>query len=705
MIRALAWSWLVGCGGDEPDARRPADDACTELVVYADADGDGFGDPFAPVSTCTPPDDHVDNRDDCDDADPTEYPGVVWFRDVDGDGYGDDNATVESCHRPVGHIATGGDCDDRDGTRFPGGVWYQDADGDEHGDPDSPLDSCGDVSNAVADATDCDDSNWLTHPDANEICDGIDNDCDAAVDDADSDIDVFTQVPVFRDDDGDGYGTDELLGRMCPAASTGAPVTGDCDDADPTAHPYRLDYSDDHDADCDTEPALFNVSSTEGGWIGPNASSAFGMHLKSKDIDGDGLAEVLVSGHNYDTELNDVGSVYLVPGTIETDRTLWPDDGRWWSGIEADGHFGHALEFAGDWDGDGVEDLVVSAPYTNDNGGAAYIFSSTMDAPSMGDAAFAWVSAASDVYLGTALLGVGDINDDGLDDVLVSARKDDIGGSNRGSVTVVYGGSAPDDEHPVMTGLNNGDQLGWDIVSAGDMDGDGVPEVAISAPYADSDPLVNGGGDVYLIPVPDLSSAAAITEETTMFYGSQTRQYAGHDLAALGDFDGDGLDDLLIGSTQYDAVEVLDSDYDSDEGAAFIVLGSGSGWSSPSLDDAHLTMVGTEFEGKLGRYVGAPGDIDGDGKAEAFVTSHVWSGVEENMGLVAGVMGGHAGGVIEPEAGADLLIMGEGKNDYLGRGIAPAGDVNGDGMGDFWMSTNGVGAYGILYLVYGETRP
>ena len=130
------------------------------------------------------------------------------------------------------------------------------------------------------------------------------------------------------------------------------------------------------------------------------------MHLKSKDIDGDGLAEVLVSGHSYDTELNDVGSVYLVPGTTDTDRTLWPDSGRWWAGVEAEGRFGYALEFAGDWDGDGVEDLVVSAPHSNDYGGAVYIFSSEMDSPSMDSAAFAWVSAASDVYLGTAMMGV-----------------------------------------------------------------------------------------------------------------------------------------------------------------------------------------------------------------------------------------------------------------------------------------------------------
>ena len=694
---------LVACGGSD----EPTDDAkpCEEGVFYADADGDGYGDPFAGTAACEVPEGHVDNRDDCDDEDADEYPGKVWHRDVDGDGYGDASASLESCHQPVGYIADANDCDDEDSTRKPDGLWYVDGDEDGFGDADQSVDSCGDVTGSVSNALDCDDSDWLIHPDANEICDGLDNDCDAAIDDDDPDIDVFTQVPVFRDDDGDGYGTDELIGRACRDASTGAEFPGDCDDSDASAYPHRLDYSDDHDADCDGEAAFYDVSSSEGGWIGSTPSSAFGMHLKSKDVDGDGLPELLVGGHAYDTELDNVGSISYIPGSTETDRSRWPDEGRWWSGIELEGKFGYSFGFAGDWDGDGVEDIVASAPYFNDDGGVAYIFSSEMTSESMADAMFTLPSAGPQTWMGTAMAGVGDINDDGLDDVLISARKDDYGGSNRGSVTVVLGGSDESTTFHRFTGLTNSDQLGWDIVPMGDMDGDGVEDVAISAPYGQTDEFVNGGGEVVVIPVTELMSDTAFTEESTIFYGNQYKEYVGYDMAELGDFNGDGVDDLLIGAGNHDLVDGADPDNASDEGAAYVVLGSGTGWDSMRLEDSHVKIMGTEFEGKLGRYVGGPGDIDGDGLNEAFAVSHVWDGVEENMGMVVGVMGGHEGGIVYADTDADLLIVGEGKNDYIGRGIAPAGDVNSDGIDDFWMGSNGVGSYGILYLVQGAARP
>jgi len=701
-----AWTLLVavGCGDGKRESPSTNDEACAEQVVYADADGDGFGDPFAALRSCDPPDTHVDNRTDCDDENPDEFPGQIWFRDIDGDGYGDDGAVLESCHRPVGYIMEGGDCDDEDGSRYPGALWNLDGDEDGFGDPVATVDACGDVSSAVPDATDCDDSDWLKHPDANEVCDGSDNNCDGLIDDEDPAIDIFTQVPVFRDADGDGYGTDELLGRACPATSTGAAVVGDCDDDDPFAHPYRLDYNDDHDADCDGESVLFDVSSTEYGWVGPNPSSGFGMHMKSKDINGDGLMDLLVSGHNYDSELVDAGSVHLVFGSTETDRSVWPEDGRWWAGAEPDGHFGYSLGFAGDWDGDGVEDLVVGAPYANDDGGVAYIFSSEKASGTVVDALYTLPATATGMYMGTAVMGVGDLNEDGLDDVLISARKDDVDGTNRGSVTVVFGGSDPDDETHVISGVTNHDQLGWDLVPVGDMDGDGVPEVAISSPYGDRDELVNNGGEIAVLATPELLADLPLTEDTPVFYGNQYKECAGFDMAALGDFDGDGLGDLIVGSGSYDAVEVVDSEYDSDEGAAYVVRGSSLGWESRRLDDAHLKIVGSQYQGKLGRYVAGPGDIDGDGRAEAFAASHTWDGVEENMGLIVGVLGGHSGGVIDHTAG-DLLIVGESRNDNIGRGVAAAGDLDGDGLGDFWVGTTGVGATGTLYLVYGAERP
>jgi hypothetical protein len=103
--------------------------------------------------------------------------------------------------------------------------------------------------------------------------------------------------------------------------------------------------------------------------------------------------------------------------------------------------------------------------------------------------------------------------------------------------------------------------------------------------------------------------------------------------------------------------------------------------------------------------MGSSGDINGDGKAEIFVSEYNWNGAEEKMGMVYGFMGGHAGGVLEAREDADLLIRGDGKNDYLGRSIVPAGDTNGDGLADFWISASGAGSSGTLYLIEGAEVP
>jgi hypothetical protein len=506
-------------------------------------------------------------------------------------------------------------------------------------------------------------------------------------------VDLFTQVPVFVDEDGDGYGTEESLGRACPTSSVGAFESGDCDDANPDIHPHRLDFNDDLDSDCDGTDDMYVVSSSEHGWIGGYSSSAFATFVIAKDLDGDGLNEVVSSAYNIGDD--DVGAVMIIPGDLEGDQTTWPeDDVRGWMGDSIGGNLGYfGMAFAGDWDGDGIEDIVAGAPNHNENAGMAYIFSTEMEEETVAGSHLIMEFPVTDSYWGITMTGLGDINEDGLDDVLIGARKDSADGSNRGSVTVVLGGSTEVGDLTTY-GATNNDQFGFMVANVGDPDGDGMTDVLIGAPYGDEG--VGGGGDVILMSTADLLATTPVTEDSTVFYGMQSGEIAGVAVSAVGDFDGDGLDDMLIGAANYDVVE-------SNEGAAYLVLGSSDGWVSMSLDDAHLKMLGANAEDKTGRYIGAPGDITGDGLHDIFVTAHNWTGEEERMGLSYGILGGHPGGTIALETEADLLIRGDGKNDYLGRGIAPAGDTDGDGVEDFWMGASGGGSTGTLYLVQGAS--
>jgi hypothetical protein len=693
---------MFACGDDPKPESVAEPEVCTPTVWYADGDGDGYGDPFSELSSCEAPAGTVDNHGDCDDEDPAEHPEAVWYRDVDGDGYGDAEQSLTACSQPVGHLTDASDCDDNDGTRFLGAVWYQDLDDDGYGDESQEVDSCSDVTEAAPVAGDCDDDDWFIHPNANEICDSIDNDCDDLVDDDDPSIDMFTQVSMFLDEDGDGWGvTDSPLGRLCESNPIGSVYAGDCDDTDSQVYPHRLDFNDDIDSDGDGESSITFAASAAHGWIGSSTGSAFGAVVKTKDIDGDGRNEVMVGAFN---EGESVGSIKLIPGELTGDRTVYPEEGKIWHGELDDDRIGWAASFAGDWDGDGVEDLIVSSPYRDEYTGAAYIFSSEMTSTSLADATLFLENGLVDTHFGHDVLGVGDINDDGLDDVLVSARKySTVDGASVGAVTVVYGGETDVSllgEVNTLLGDTNYDQLGYDLADAGDPDGDGVRNYLVSAPYCDDGET--NAGCAYLLTLEDLDSAIATFDGVPVFYGVQHSENAGFSMSSAGDFDGDGLDDMLIGSSNYDAVV-------EDEGAAYVVLGSSGEWDSYSLADSHLTMLGNVEGDKMGRYVNGIGDINGDGKGDVAISVYAGDALGDyaldNMGIVYGVLGRAESGTISMVDDADLQLIGVETNDYLGKGIAKAGDVNEDGFDDFWLGANGATSYGSIYLLEGVALP
>ena len=299
------------CDDEDDSVYPGADELCDELdndcdsewdedavdagTWYPDLDGDGYGPDDQSVTACEQPEDHVAQGGDCEDSDATVYPGadeycdlvdndcdgevdeddaldpLTFFQDDDGDGYGLTDLTALACSPPSGFAAMDGDCDDTDAGVYPGAdeycddidqdcdgelddddaldapLWYSDTDGDGYGDPTTEVQQCYESGDLVSDNSDCDDDDADVNPDADELCNELDDNCDGTVDE-DSAVDASTW---YLDTDGDDYGDDATTATACAQPGGYSALAGDCDDADASIHPDAIQFCGDSvDDDC-----------------------------------------------------------------------------------------------------------------------------------------------------------------------------------------------------------------------------------------------------------------------------------------------------------------------------------------------------------------------------------------------------------------------------------------------------------------------
>jgi hypothetical protein len=236
-------------------------------------------------------------------------------------------------------------------------------------------------------------------------------------------------------------------------------------------------------------------------------------------------------------------------------------------------------------------------------------------------------------------------------------------------------------------GENAGDEAGW-AVAAGDADGDGVDDVLVGA-FGERSAGSNAGA-AYLVLGP-ASGTTDLSAADAKLLGENASDYAGYSVV-MGDVDGDGSDDLLVGAT-------LHSEGGTRGGIAYLVLGPVHG--TRSLYEADARFIGEAANDRAGESV-AVGDIDGDGIEDVLVGAPLGDTAGSDAGAVYLVHGPASGRV--DLADADTRFTGVDADDWAGASVA-AGDVNGDGIKDILVGARQADpdgtAVGAAYLVYG----
>ena len=452
------------------------------------------------------------------------------------------------------------------------------------------------------------------------------------------------------------------------------------------------------------------------------------------DVNGDGYSDVLVGAPSYDDTQTDEGKVYLYFGASQKLSTScdWVIESN-----EANAWYGYSVSTAGDVNGDGYSDVIIGDPYAEagmTDRGYAFVYLGASDGLAT-SAVWSKPGSYSGELFSYWASTAGDVNGDGYSDVIVSEPREEdyaFAYNQMDHVQLYYGtssGVSSSYAWQVESGGVGGSGFGRDCGTAGDVNGDGYSDVIFgqyttggigkvhgyygssSGLSEDSDWYVDGAtyndnpfgsdistaGDVN----GDGYSDVIVGGNTALyaFYGSDTGLPTSYSwknemnefissVATAGDVNGDGYSDVIVGLRGYDNGQ-------TDEGEIYIYYGSSTGLSNASFSQIESNIESAFFGGA----VSTAGDVNNDGYSDVIVGV-----IGCGIGGRAWIYLGSASGIV-----TDLYWYTDELNASgarLGSAVSSAGDVNGDGFSDVVIGapfyTNGQNYEGLVRVYYGN---
>ena len=550
----------------------------------------------------------------------------------------------------------------------------QDCDGEDLTD----VDGDGQDSTEVG-GRDCDDTDPEVHAGNAEECNGIDDDCDGLID-ADDTYNLVGGETAYHDADGDGYGDPDTEAVFCEVPSGWIASSDDCDDGDAAVYPGAKEICDDGldndcrgwDAEC-REPQVIGATLE---YLGTSRGESAGDWVShGGDIDGDGFDDVVINapgGGAVD------GIAYVVfGGAVSTASTSGPIalDGAGVA-IGDGGDMGFSAG-VGDVDGDGLGDVLVSAAELKE----VYLFSGASLATMAGQVPPDLADAVlTNTQRFAMVAGAGDTNGDGVGDLLIqSAGHSNNWDYSTGGAFVFLGPVTGDlvleDAAPQLYGDSLYGSCGRYLDGAGDTNGDGLDDVVILD--VESANMTGWSGEAYLVLGPVTADRELVDADAIIGHEGSIIQpdYVEWCVAHADDTDGDGYDDLLIGSAAMVSGEVR---------GGGVVLLRGPFESEVLMDDADAKLFGDG--GRAGTSVASAGDLNDDGFPDIVVGDLAADPGEDDAGVVYVVLGPISGS--HGLADADFEFDGQNHDDWAGYS-ASAGDFDGDGRVDLIVGAPG----------------